>query len=124
MHGQSNRWLRDNKIPQALRRNLTDAERLMWQKLRGGQTGFRFRRQHAFECFVLDFVCLEAKLVVEIDGGQHVELEKEDAARTAALELAGFRVLRFWNNQVLSETDTVLNVIWGALHPSPPQPSP
>ena len=119
MHGQGKQWLRDEHIARQLRCATTDAERLLWRSLRGGQMGFKFRRQHPFECYVLDFVCLEAWLIVEVDGGQHAELAMEDAARTAALELAGFRVLRFWNNQVLNEKGAVLEVIWQALHPSP-----
>lgn len=124
MLGQSNRWLRDQTVPQALRRRMTDAERLLWRHLRGQQMNRKFRRQHAFENFVLDFVCLDAKLVIELDGGQHAEQAIEDAARTAVLEKAGFRVLRFWNDQVLCETEAVLEAIWTALHPSPSQPPP
>ncbi|GAB3548049.1 hypothetical protein GCM10027343_28050 [Noviherbaspirillum agri] len=80
----------------------------------------KFRRQHPFENFVLDFVCLERNLVIEIDGSQHVESAQYDQKRTAILAVAGFKVLRFWNNEVLSETETVVQAIWDALNPSPP----
>ncbi len=87
--------------------------------------GFKFRRQHPFGDYILDFVCLEAGLVIEVDGGQHGEKMKEDAARTANLAAAGFRVLRFWNNEVLHEIEAVKESIWRALQtPSPSQPSP
>ncbi|UCV28630.1 endonuclease domain-containing protein [Ferribacterium limneticum] len=127
MHGQSKDWLQQNRIPQQLRNNATDAERLIWQYLRGNRLGVKFRRQHPFNGFVLDFVSLEAKLVVELDGGQHAEVIAEDEARTQQLKAAGFRVLRFWNNQVFQETEAVIELIMAALaetgthpHPSPP----
>ena len=87
--------------------------------------GLKFRRQHPYGDYILDFVCLEAKLIVELDGSQHFEQAEHDAHRTRFLECAGFRVLRFWNNQVLQETDGVLEAIRLALQdPSPPQSSP
>jgi len=107
-----------------LRKSLTDAEQKLWQRLRGRQLGVKFRRQHPFENFVLDFVCLEWNLVIEIDGSQHIENARYDEKRSARLAAAGFRVLRFWNNEVLNETDLVVQAIWDALNPSPPQPSP
>jgi very-short-patch-repair endonuclease len=102
---------------------MTDAEQQLWRSLRRGQlSSFRFRRQHPFGDCIIDFVCLEAMLAVEIDGGQHGERTTEDAKRTEMLERAGFRVLRFWNNEVLQETEAVLAVIWKELKatPSPP----
>jgi len=84
----------------------------------------KFRRQHPFESYVLDFVCLDRRLVIEVDGSQHVDQYEHDEKRTAKLNAAGFKVLRFWNNEVLNETDAVLQKIWDALNPSPPQPSP
>ena len=99
-----------------LRRNMTVVERLLWRSLRDRQIkGYKFRRQHPFRNYVLDFVCLEAKLVIELDGSQHVDAQTYDVARTALLEAAGFQVLRFWNNEVLSNIDGVLEVIWRAL---------
>jgi len=122
MHGQTNDTSR--RFAGALRKRMTDAERVLWQRLRGGQLRVKFRRQHPFEGFVLDFVCLECRLVIEVDGGQHAQAAAEDAARTAALEGAGFCVLRFWNNEVLGETDAVVERIFSELHPSPSCPSP
>ena len=101
-----------------LRKNMTDAEKKLWQRLRGEQCGVKFRRQHPFDNFILDFVCLERKLVIEVDGGQHAENSKYDEYRTSTLNQAGFTVLRFWNNQVLEETDAVAEVIWNCLHSS------
>lgn len=101
---------------------MTDAENRLWRQLRGKQiAGFKFRRQHPFGDYILDFVCLEAELVVEVDGGQHMQTTAEDAERDRRLEATGFRVLRFWNNQVLNEMEGVLETILAALrNPSPP----
>ncbi len=124
MKGQTNSLVLNNKLQRALRRNPTDAEQALWKHLRGRQiNGHKFRRQHPFGDFILDFVCLEAKLVIEIDGGQHMD-SANDLARDKALIESGFQVLRFWNNQVLNEIDAVLAAIWNVLtphpHPSPP----
>ena len=130
MKGQTNRSIIDNGLQRKLRGDMTDAEKRLWQRLRGRQmAGFKFRRQHPFMDFVLDFVCLETRLVVEVDGSQHQD-SLRDRVRDQRLHEAGFRVLRFWNNQVLEETDAVVDAIWAALHaesgidPSPPRPSP
>ena len=99
-----------------LRQNMTPAERTLWQRLRGKRLGgYKFRRQQPFGGYVLDFICLEAKLVIEIDGGQHAEQVAYDEARTRDLEVAGFTVLRFWNNEVLQQTEVVLAAIWQRL---------
>src|SRR5262245_26562265 len=103
---------------------MTDAERRLWRHLRGDQLGVKFRRQHPFENYVLDFVCLERRLIIEVDGGQHLDQHEHDAHRSVMLNAAGFQALRFWNNEVLNETDMVVQAIWNALNPSPPQPSP
>ncbi len=133
MKGQTNRQVLGSALQQSLRNRMTDAERLLWQHLRGRQmAGCKFRRQHPFMDYVLDFVCLEKGLVVEVDGGQHQDSET-DVLRDQSLQEAGFRVLRFWNNQVLQETPAVVEVIWAALtdgvgalesDPSPSQPPP
>jgi very-short-patch-repair endonuclease len=108
-----------------LRKGMSDAERKLWQRLRGEQLGVKFRRQHPVLDYVLDFVALEIKLVVEVDGGQHAEQTNYDQQRTADLEAAGFKVLRFWNNEVLNEIEPVVEVILNAVrNPSPPRPSP
>ena len=99
-----------------LRVNQTEAEARLWQRLRGRQLdGAKFRRQAPVGPYIADFVCLAAKLIVELDGGQHADNEEADAARTAWLEGRGFRVLRFWNNDALGDTDGVLDEILAAL---------
>ena len=96
----------------ALRRNPTDAERHLWRHLRNRHlAGYKFRRQHPVGPYIVDFICPEACLVVELDGGQHQGQQHYDAARTAFLENRGLRVLRFWNDQVFSETEAVLEEI-------------
>jgi very-short-patch-repair endonuclease len=101
---------------QHLRKNSTDAERMLWQHLRLRQLGgYKFRRQHPLERYIVDFICLEKRLVIEIDGGQHNVRGAYDAERTAWLESQGFRVLRFWNSQVLKEIEAVKEVIWRTL---------
>jgi very-short-patch-repair endonuclease len=124
--GQTSKVILNNKLQRTLRTNMTDAEQRLWRHLRGKQmSGFKFRRQHPFGNCILDFVCLDAMLVVEVDGGHHSERTDADNIRTAMLKGAGFRVLRFWNNQVLQELEVVKEVIWTALqNPSPPRPSP
>ncbi len=86
--------------------------------------GFKFRRQHPFSAYILDFVCLELKLVIEVDGGQHQEQAEQDQLRTERLSKAGFRVLRFWNNEVLLELDAVKEQIWLAVHELSPHSLP
>jgi very-short-patch-repair endonuclease len=109
-----------------LRKNLSDAERVLWQILRNRQlAGWKFRRQHPIGPFIVDFVCIEKKLVVEVDGGQHATSLQEDTKRTRYLENKGYRVVRFWNNDVLRESDSVLNFVLNFLSGSPPPcPSP
>ncbi|MDO5640507.1 MAG: endonuclease domain-containing protein [Neisseria sp.] len=93
----------------ALRTNPTEAEQRLWQQLRGKQLhGIKFRRQHNIGRYIVDFVNLERKLVIELDGGQHAEQLDYDHQRTAYLESQGFRVLRFWNHEVLQQTIEVL----------------
>jgi very-short-patch-repair endonuclease len=103
---------------------MTDAERKLWQGLRGRQMdGFKFRRQLPLGPYIVDFVCLEARLVIEVDGGQHLG-SAEDKIREAWLASEGFRVLRFWNDEVLKTPKDVLERVWDALHPHPaPAPS-
>jgi very-short-patch-repair endonuclease len=105
-------------IPAArkLRRTQTDAEKLLWSKIRNNQTGYKFRRQFPIDHYVADFFCFEENLIIELDGGQHTE--EKDRERTRFLEDKGYRILRFWNNDVLGNTDGVLRVILEALTPS------
>jgi adenine-specific DNA-methyltransferase len=78
--------------------------------------GYKFRRQHRIGSYFVDLVCAEASLIVELDGGQHAERESYDAARTATLEAAGYRVLRYWNNDVLERTEGALTEILRTLN--------
>ena len=97
---------------QSLRGNPTEAEKKLWSVLRLQQMdGHRFRRQHLIGAYVVDFVFLDEKLVIEVDGGQHASQAKRDDARTAWLELSGYRVLRFWNNEVLGNIEGVAETI-------------
>ena len=99
-----------------LRTQMTDAEQRLWRHLRARQMlGYKFRRQHPIGPFVGDFVCLQTGLVIEVYGGQHGELAAEDARRTRYLNRQGFRVLRFWNHEVLQHTDACLEMILRAL---------
>src|SRR6266700_4027143 len=100
-------------LARKLRLTPTDAEIRLWSRLRRKQLeGFRFRRQHPLGPYVVDFFCPETKLVVEVDGGQHAD---DGATRTHWIEGQGYRVIRFWNNDVLANTDGVLHAILGAL---------
>ena len=107
-----------------LRTSATDAERLLWRCLRQRQlNGWKFRRQYPIAGFIADFACIEQRLVMELDGGQHAERSAYDANRTAVMASYGFRVLRFWNNEVMSNLEGVVAVIGGAAvqpHPGPP----
>jgi very-short-patch-repair endonuclease len=129
MKGQTNRSILKPKLQRRLRNASTDAERLLWRHLRGRQLdGCKFRRQHPFGDFILDFVCLERMIVVELDGSQHAEKVEADVLRTTFLERAEFVVLRFWNNQIFEDMDGVLEMIWRVActrrethpHPNPP----
>ena len=107
----------------ALRKNQTDAERLLWRHLRAHRLhDIKFRRQHPLGPYIVDFVCMCRQLVIEVDGGQHLQCEK-DRKRDQWLQVQGFCVLRFWNNEVLANLDGVLACIDAALIPSPkPEP--
>ena len=98
-----------------LRRTSTDTERHLWKRLKDRQiSGAKFRRQVSLGPFVVDFVSFEARLIVEVDGGQHADSER-DAERSRFLESQGFRVLRFWNNDVLADIEGVIRLIERAL---------
>lgn len=91
-----------------LRRDATLVERRLWYRLRRSQLGVRFRRQQPIGPFVVDLVCLSRRLVIELDGGQHVVAAEADARRTRFLESQGYRVIRFWNHEVIENTEGVL----------------
>src|SRR6476469_2378423 len=108
-----------------LRSSATDAERLLWRFVRNRQlSGYRFRRQVPLGPYVADFVCLRARLIVEIDGSQHDERLLDELERTQHLARLGYRVIRFWNNEVLQQTEAVLESILEALMQACPHPSP
>jgi very-short-patch-repair endonuclease len=99
-----------------LRKNLTDAEQLLWHYIRHRQMkGFKFRRQCPIGPYICDFVCLEKMLVLEIDGGQHAGAANYDQRRDDYLKSCGYRVMRFWNHEVLLQRDAVLEVIYAYL---------
>jgi very-short-patch-repair endonuclease len=98
-----------------LRTHPTEAERLLWRHLRLRQLiGYKFRRQQPLGRYVVDFVCLEKRLIVEVDGGHHAA-QVGSARRAAWLEAEGFRVLRFWNTEVLQQIEAVQTRIWAVL---------
>ena len=100
---------------------MTDAERLLWQHLRNRQLGeYKFRRQRPIGPYIVDFVCLEKKLVIEVDGGQHAGQMESDSKRSDYLKEKGYRVMRFWNNEVLKETESVLTVVLSTLDGTSP----
>ena len=99
-----------------MRHGMTDAENLMWRLLRGRRLAdAEFRRQHPVGCYILDVYCHDHNSCVELDGSQHIEQEEYDLARAAWLNEQGRTTLRFWNNQVLSETENVMEAIYLAL---------
>ncbi|MBI4056153.1 MAG: endonuclease domain-containing protein [Elusimicrobia bacterium] len=106
-------------LSRQLRRSPTDAEKLLWRHLRLKQGGVKFRRQAVIGRYIADFVCFEKKLIIEIDGGQHVERQSDDRKRTEWLKHQGFRVLRFWNYEVLKDIGAVERAIFYQLNPPP-----
>ena len=127
--GESRIWARRDRsiVPinkvrgRAMRASPTDAERKLWWHLRYrlATPSSHFRRQVHLGHFIVDFACHALKIVIEIDGGQHAEQTKQDARRTQFLKSEGYRVLRFWNNEVLSNIDGVLEVIQSAVLATP-----
>jgi very-short-patch-repair endonuclease len=95
--------------PRKLRREQTDAEKIVWSILRNNQLGCKFRRQHPVGDYIVDFICLEKSLVIEIDGGQHsIEVDK---VRSDFIESRGFKILRFWNNEIFESREGVYDRI-------------
>ncbi|MGY3040271.1 very-short-patch-repair endonuclease [Rhodanobacter sp. TND4EL1] len=108
-----------------LRQAMTDAEQKLWYRLRNRQLcGHKFRRQHEIDHYIVDFVCNDAMLIIELDGGQHVEQQEYDERRTRYLEAKGYCVLRFWNNEALMNIESVLEVILEAATKAAPHPNP
>ena len=98
-----------------LRKKSTPAERKLWSRIRDDQLGFNFRRQHAIGNYIPDFVCIEKKLIIELDGSQHLEQQEYDQERTKYLNSLGYKVIRFWNNAVMKDLDGVILAILHAL---------
>jgi very-short-patch-repair endonuclease len=110
-----------------LRSHQTEAEQRLWHHLRAHRfMGLKFKRQKPIGRYIVDFICIEYQVIIEIDGGQHIDQIEYDGERTAWLQSEGFIVLRFWNHEVLREVDGVLErirqVILGIATPSPPTP--
>ncbi|TDR28983.1 endonuclease domain-containing protein [Hydromonas duriensis] len=129
MRFKPNAHIKANRYAQALRNAPTDAERFLWQHLRNKHiAGVKFRRQFGIDGYIVDFVSLEIGLIIELDGGQHVQLHQHDQQRDDALRAQGFEVLRFWNDAVFTQTESVLEQIYERVcslklthpHPNPP----
>ena len=115
MKGQTHPGIARSKLQRGLRQRMTDAERKLWSILRNRQVeGCKFRRQHPYDRFVLDFVCIDIGLIIEADGGQHADCVG-DEARDRFLHEAGFTVLRFWNHDILENTIAVGDAIHAAV---------
>jgi very-short-patch-repair endonuclease len=109
-----------NQNARSLRSNLTDAERALWQRIRHRQVeDHRFRRQVPIGPYIVDFACLEVRLIIEVDGGQHDLAAEHDRLRDMWLAERGYRVLRFWNNEVLTNIDGVLDTLTEQLRHTP-----
>ncbi len=103
-----------------LRTNATEAEQKLWAHLRKKQLyGFQFRRQYSIGPYFADLFCVEAKLVIEVDGSQHADREAHDERRSAFMRTNGYRVLRFWNSEVTSDVDSVVERIAAVLRQTP-----
>jgi very-short-patch-repair endonuclease len=105
-----------NQHARTLRNNPTEAERRLWRHLQRRQiAGVKFRRQQPIGTYVVDFISFEHRVIIEVDGGQHAEQLSYDESRTRWLQGQGYRVLRFWNNDVLARTDVVVQKIYNSL---------
>jgi very-short-patch-repair endonuclease len=111
-------------VARRLRQNSTEVGRRLWIALRSCSSRFKFRRPHPVGRRVVDFACPAAKLAIELDGGQHALDEIADSERTAELAEEGYRVIRFWNNEVPDNLDGVIDAIRQALDEPPPRPGP
>ena len=114
-------------LAKGLRKRSTDAEKLLWSRLRAGRCeGMKFRRQHPVGQYIVDFVCLERKLIIELDGGQHAlpDEARKDRQRDAWLEKEGYTVVHFWDNEVLMNRNGILDAIRERLNRTPSPQSP
>jgi very-short-patch-repair endonuclease len=107
-------------LAKVLRKRSTEAEKMLWNSLRAKQLhGHKFRRQESVGRFIVDFVCYENNLIIEVDGGQHAAQKQGDEERDNWLASQGFNVLRFWDNEILGNIEGVMEVISKTLSPSP-----
>jgi very-short-patch-repair endonuclease len=107
----------------SLRGDMTEAEKKLWQAIRSNQIeNCRFRRQHPIDPYIADFACIDKRVVIELDGGQHQDQETYDERRTEHMQAQGWKVVRFWNNDVLNNLDGVLTRIVEILTAEPPSP--
>ncbi|MEK6550648.1 MAG: endonuclease domain-containing protein [Pseudomonadota bacterium] len=115
-----------NGTARRLRKQQTEAEQRLWKHLRNRRfCGYKFRRQAPIGRYVVDFVCISPKIVIEVDGGQHALRVNEDMERTRYLESLGYCVIRFWNTDVLRNIESILEVVQNTVNMIPsPQPSP
>jgi very-short-patch-repair endonuclease len=102
-----------------LRKESTPAEQKLWSRIRNDQLGVTFRRQHAIGKYIPDFCSPQAKLIIELDGSQHLEQAEYDRERTAYLQSKGYKVLRFWNHSVMNDIESVIRAIIGEMDPDP-----
>jgi very-short-patch-repair endonuclease len=108
MQGQTSKKILKRGLQRKLRKGDTDAEKVLWRALRNRRfCNLKFRRQHPFEQYSLDFACCELRLIIELDGGQHATQVQHDEARTRRLQRAGFTTIRFWNHEVLQQLEAV-----------------
>jgi len=115
--------LHKHAVAKALRKNFTDTERFLWRHLRAKQMeGYKFRRQEPIGKYIVDFVCQEARIIIEVDGGQHSVERGRDFKRDRWLKEHGYKVLRFWNNEVLTNINGVLEVIRNTIEHPPLAP--
>ena len=103
-----------------LRKELTPAEQKLWSRIRNNQLGVAFRRQHAIGNYIPDFCAPREKLIIELDGSQHLEQQEYDQERTKYLEVHGYKVLRFWNNEVMNNIEAAIRAIIQAMEPETP----
>ena len=123
--GADARMQKLNKVAARLRKTPTNPEMLLWKYLRLKQmAGLKFRRQQPIDNYIVDFVCFENRIIIEIDGGQHAEDGKKDIERDSYLKKHGFKVLRFWNNEVMNNIIEVLETIRGHCLYHPPLTTP